>query len=179
MTKYCFLFILVVLGNHSIAQNCDCASTFLFLKNQMENNYSGYNDKVQPAKKKAFDSFTDKFIRKAQKTNKLHYCLGIQKEWLSFFKDGHVQLNENNVPGIKDSISLKKLIEETEVIKLDPEKINSVHKSGGIEGIYYSTDSTYKIVIVKNKSIYRDYAGIIIHSKTPLWKPGQVKLELK
>lgn len=179
MAKYSLLFILVVLGNHSIAQNCDCASAFLFLKNQMENNYSGYNDKVQPAKKKAFDSFTGKFIRKAKKTNKLHYCLGIQKEWLSFFKDGHIQINENNVPGIKDSISLKKLIEETEVIKLDPEKINSVHKSGGIEGIYYSTDSTYKIVIVKNKSIYRDYAGIIIHSKTPLWKPGQVKLELK
>lgn len=179
MVKYSFLFVLVALGGPSIAQNCDCADAFLFLKNQMENNYSGYKDKVPPAEKKALDSFTGKLIRKAKKTTKLHYCLGIQKEWLSFFKDGHIQINENNVPAIKDSTALKKLAEETEVIKLDPEKINRVYKPGGIEGIYYSVDSTYKILIVKNKSVYRDYAGIIMQSKTPLWKPGQVKLELK
>jgi hypothetical protein len=179
MAKYSFLFVLLASGHWPTAQNCDCASAFLFLKNQIENNYSGYKDKVQPANKKAFDSFTGKLISKAKKTNKLHYCLGIQREWLSFFKDGHIQLNENNVPAIKDSIGLKKLIEETEVIKLDPKKNSRVHKSGGVEGVYYSVDSTYKIVIVKNKSMYRDYAGIIIHSKTSSWKPGQVKLELK
>jgi C-terminal processing protease CtpA/Prc len=52
-------------------------------------------------------------------------------------------------------------------------------KTEGIEGIYTNTDSTYTIAIVQRKNNYRDYAGVIVWSATDMWKPGQVKLELR
>ncbi len=179
MIRYCLMLILLALAQKSFAQTCDCAREFLFLKNQMENNYSGYKDKVQPDNKKEFDALTNKLLKKAQKTNKLHYCQGLLKEWLSFFQDGHIRLTESNAPATKDSMALERLIKETETIQLDEKQLQRLNQSTGIEGIYYTADSAYKIAIIKNKSIYRDFAGVILHSKTPLWKPGQVKLELK
>ena len=48
-----------------------------------------------------------------------------------------------------------------------------------MRGIYETADSSYKVAVVKSKTKFRDFVGVIIDSKTKLWKKGQVKFELK
>jgi hypothetical protein len=48
-----------------------------------------------------------------------------------------------------------------------------------IEGIYQTPDGTYTMAVIKNATAIRDYAGVILASRTKLWAKGQVKLELK
>ena len=40
-------------------------------------------------------------------------------------------------------------------------------------------DAAYTVKITQNENDFRDYVGVILDSKTPLWKKGQVKFELK
>ncbi|WP_175404057.1 S41 family peptidase [Mucilaginibacter sp. PPCGB 2223] len=78
-----------------------------------------------------------------------------------------------------DTVAINKLIRETEVISITPQNLTRLKISKNAEGVYYSSDSTYKIAIIKNKTSFRDYAGVILTSKSSFWKPGQVKMELK
>ena len=48
-----------------------------------------------------------------------------------------------------------------------------------IRGIYETADSSYKVAVVKSKTQFRDFIGVIVDSKSKLWKKGQVKFELK
>jgi hypothetical protein len=184
LTKYSmlrlFIFILLIgLYRPLAAQNCSCEKEFLFLKRHIENNYAGFNDKTGGIRKKAYLLFTEEIAKKIKKTVKPNYCTGLQKEWLSFFKDGHIQIGESHVPAITDTVLLNKLAVETEKITITKNEMRRLSNSKKLEGIYYSADSFYKIALRKEKNIYRDYAGIILTSKSALWKPGQVKLELK
>lgn len=179
MRTLLFLFILITTVKLSFAQSCNCENDFSFLRRQIENNYAGFSDKTSGAKRKIYESFTAPFTKRAKAITKLNYCLGMQKEWLNFFKDGHIQIGENNLPAITDTAVLNKLIIETEKISITTDELHRLSNSKELEGIYYSTDSSYKIALIKNRNIYRDYAGVILTSKSALWKPGQVKLELK
>ena len=149
------------------------------MKNQIENNYSGFKDKVTPSTKRVYDSLTNHFIHLSKLTTKRNYCLGLQKQWITFFKDGHLQIGENKSETKVDSLQIKKMIQETETIKISSKKLGKLKASKGIEGIYYTVDSTYTIAVIKNKTSFRDYVGVIVNSKTKLWTPNQVKLELK
>lgn len=165
------------IANVSFTQNCDCENKFLFLKNQIEKNYAGFNDKVPANRKAQYNAFSENILKKVQKTANSIHCLNLMNEWLLFFKDGHIQIS--NQPNVLDTVALNELIQTREIIRISQSQLTKLKNSNSIEGIYYYVDSTYKIALVKNKSASRDYAGIIISSKTPLWKPGQVKLELK
>lgn len=159
------------------AQTCDCEKEFLFLKEQLENNYAGFRDKVKGNNKKKYEQLTSSLLQKARGVTAAHYCDGLQKEWISFFRDGHIQTGGETVKAVTDSSIIQQLFSQTERL---PYKVNELHgKPGSIEGIYYTADSTYKIAVIKNKTAFRDYAGIILSSKTNAWVPGQVKLELK
>lgn len=160
-------------------QDCDCEAASLFLKQQVENNYSGFKDKTQGENKRLYDDLTAQLLAKAKTTTKLHYCIGLQKEWLSFFRDGHIRVDENQVPVVNDSVQLLKMIQETEHITLKKQTLKKLKSQKGIEGIYSTVDSTYTIALIKQQSEYRDYVGIIVQSKSPTWKEGEVKLELK
>lgn len=48
-----------------------------------------------------------------------------------------------------------------------------------IEGIYHTKDTSYRVALVKTGTGVMDYKGVVLSSKNPRWKPGDVKLELK
>ena len=162
------------------SQQCNCEEKFLFIKHEIETNYAGYTDKVNAKTKAAYEKLTAETLKKVSRTKKEAYCLAALKDWLDFFKDGHVQLFDPRQPNMNDTVAINDRIKKTEIIDLSPERLKQLENSiDHEEGIYYSVDSSYKIAIVKSKNEFRDYAGVMVDSKYDVWRPGRVKLELK
>ena len=164
------LFLIILIGLPAIAccQQCSCEKKFAFIKRQIETNYAGFSDKVNPSTQKDYDKITREYSIKAKHIKNDALCIYTLQNWVNFFKDGHIHLN-----GIDAN-------KKKEIIKLTSVQIKQLEQSSKkVEGIYYSFDSSFKIAVLKNKTDFRDYAGVIISSEYQEWKEGQVKLELK
>lgn len=159
-------------------QNCDCKTQFDFVKHQVETNYPGFRDKVNPQTASAYTTITSKTLEKVNKAVKPQYCHQTIKEWLYFFNDGHLQFNKVDTRSPKDTSGQAERIRNTEFIEIPQRQIEVLKKSKGIEGIYRHSDSMYTIAVISSPTAFRDYAAVIIESGTPLWTKGQVKMEL-
>lgn len=176
------LFLFVGFSAAVSAQPCNCRDEFLSLQGYMEKNYAGFRDKVSDSTRAAYDSVTAATLHRATGAGKPLFCLALMREWLQFFRDGHNAITTNGKFGPPSPGG--------EMIRLTPSKLaalggtspgrGATHERGAaaIEGIYYYSDSTYKIAIVRSKTRDRDFAGVMLASRTPNWEPGQVKLEL-
>ena len=169
------ILLFISINTFVFGQNCDCGNEFSYIKNYMENNYVGFKDKVNAKNKTAYAAFVETLKTKL-KDAASNQCLTVISEYLDYFKDGHVYIETQ--PNL-DSAALKNFAKQTEQIQLDKEQIRVLKKATGIEGVYFSEDTIYKVALLKNKTKYRDYAGIILEAKYPSWKANQVKFELK
>ncbi|MCG2617961.1 S41 family peptidase [Terrimonas sp. NA20] len=156
---------------------CTAAKSFDSLHLFLKENYAGYSDKVNASNKKEFALFTEKHIRAIQKTKKKAYSYQVIKDWLKFFKDEHLSMS------VQFDTANGKLARDIAAVEQFPmEGISTPFlektTSASIEGIYYTSDSSYKVAVVKNDNGFRKYAGIILSAKAPEWKPGNVKFEL-
>jgi hypothetical protein len=61
---------------------------------------------------------------------------------------------------------------------MSPNQVEKLKTSSGVEGIWWTPDSTYQIALIENRQGFRHYAGIILHSNNPNWSPGHVKIDL-
>jgi len=182
MYKPLFILFVLLQSAASFAQ-CDCEKQFLFIKHEIETNYAGYKDKTNGSIRKEYDALTSKHLAMAKHTQKDAYCLALMKDWLRFFKDGHVQLYVSDPADVKhdDTAGIYARAHTAEIINIPAQKLEQLrHMDSTEEGIYVSlTDSTYTVAIVKSKNEFRDFAGVVLTSKTPFWTRGQVKLEIK
>lgn len=172
---------LAILLFHAVAalaqQSCDFKKNFDSVRIFLKENYAGYNDKVTPANQKEFDRYTAKQLRLLKKVKTEAQYFRVITSWLEFFKDGHagITVSSDTANG-----KLARLIAQTENIQVNRGLLNKQEKMSRtpIEGIYHTADTTYEVAVVKNDNGFRRYAGIILTSKAPEWKPGDVKFEL-
>jgi hypothetical protein len=160
-------------------QECSCEDQFLFVKNYIEQNYAGFTDKVNDDTLPVYTEMTGRLLQRSRTITKESYCWVVINEWLGFFEDGHIQVRSNFVSAGVDSVRLSEMIAGTEIIDLPVSTLGQLRDSDTVEGIYFNRDSTYKVAVVSNENEFRDYAGIIVSSKSELWSEGQVKFELK
>jgi len=190
MIKAVFLFsVLLGFAWELCAQDCQCSDEFQFLIRYMERNYAGYRDKAMGEKRFSYDSVTADVVTRAATVGRPVFCVALMKEWLEFFRDGHNYITaaagSADRPAAADGGQAAAsvpapLADAGEVIRLAPQLLSFLKtRRTGVEGIYHTSDSTYTIAIVQNKTADRDYAGVIVTSKAPTWKKGQVKLELR
>lgn len=145
----------------------------------MESNYSGYADKVTNNTRKAYTKHNRKFARAARSIRKEVHCILMIGEWLKFFRDHHLAMyfdSDATLPKTEVSAT------QTEKIKVNAAKVKQAKlniQPLQLEGIYQTRDSSYRIAIIKDKQVYRDYIGVILSSNGPEWKAGDVKLEMK
>jgi hypothetical protein len=161
------------------AQPCNCNNQFDFLKNYVETNYAGFSDKLQLFTVAAYNKHTGAIKAKLPRAKKEAHCLYLLSKWLEFFKDGHIQLGYHGNVNTDDTATVKQLLAKAERILLKPAQLKSLSKKNNIEGIYWFRDSSYKIAVVHAPTSFRDYAAVVLQSKTNLWQPGMVKFELK
>lgn len=170
------LFILFSCAD-AYAQTCNCNQELTDVKNKIEKNYAGYQDKVNNKTRKAYDQHNKLALQQSKSITNPAYCLYLINDWLRFFKDGHIQIGRNRISKEKEKVDLQKRISNIESLKL-PE-LTEIRGANGIVGIYGDKDSIFRIALIKSKNTFREYAGVVISSKSDKWLPGQVMLELK
>lgn len=180
---------LVLWSVASTAQPCTCLDDYYFIKNHIEKNHGGFNKKIKSVDEPAYKKFTQELEEQIKKDGSEKYCLVWLKKYIHYLQDHHSNISAgmNKITDESDPAALQVFYQSpaylsTEVIPLDSATIArkwSSERMYNPEGIYYTPDSTYIVALVKSKTPARDYAGVILRSKTKLWKPGQVKFELK
>jgi len=113
----------------SFAQDCSCRTKFSFLKNYIEKNYSGFQDKLRKDNSVRYDVFSQNILKTIKKTTNSIRCTELMNEWLAFFRDGHIQIwdkakskdtnagageNKRNDPAVQS----KKISDKTFYIKI-------------------------------------------------------------
>ncbi|MBO9202974.1 MULTISPECIES: S41 family peptidase [Niastella] len=167
--KY-FTIILVFInclfcGVSGICQPVNGVSVLDSVKTYMEKNYVGFTDKVSIRSLKSYWEYNRQAYAYAKLARSKADCYFVIDYWLDFFKDNHIYLR---IPP-PDTV---------ETIKLDKKYLRQVADKNVVEGIYYNIDSVYKVAVIKSKKGVRSYVGVILESRAPNWKPGQVKFEL-
>lgn len=173
----------------SRSQGCNCLDDFYFIKAHIEKNHGGFNKKIKSPDEPAYKAFTLALEKEIKKDKDGRYCIGYLKKYILYLQDHHsnitagagVNVNEADPAAVKAFLA-SPAYTQTEKIAIDTaglEKRWSETPPAGPEGIYFTAGNSYVVAIVKNKTSRRDYAGVILRSKSVLWSPGQVKFELK
>lgn len=165
---------------------CNCKNDFDFIVRYLENDYAGFTDNVTATNRAAYEHLKDSVALKVLKPLSKAYCNQVLNEYIDFFRDNHLRVrskigkaidekSEAEVSRFKNSAAFI----GRERIEFDSTALRKYlsASSDPIEGIY--ENEVYEIAIVKNKTHFRDYCGIITKSATPLWEAGQLKLEFK
>jgi hypothetical protein len=171
----CF-FINIYTSN---GQSCNCPVEISHAKSYIELNYAGFKDKVTDRNMSVYQKHTREIMERAKYVVKPAYCIYLVNEWLEFFRDEHLETGANRSFPAKGSADLQEILKGTETIQLSAAKTDLLKKATTIEGIYWSPDSADRIAVIKSNNGFREYAGIILQSRTANWKPGMVKIELK
>lgn len=181
----CLLFLFITASS----QNCNCLDDYHFIKAHIEKNHGGFNKKIKSPDEPAYKAFTLSLEEEIKKDRDSKYCIAYLKKYILYLQDHHSNITAGGGAQVneKDSAAVitfynSPAYRNTEVIPIDRATLDRKWSSERInnpEGIYYTPDSTYVVALIKNKTPSRDYAAVILHSKTVLWSPGQVKFELK
>lgn len=170
-------FLLLLFTGITLAgktQECDCNKALDSLKNFIEKNYAGINDKLTPSAQKAYMDHNARAKRLAKAAKTEIGCLYTLNAWAKFFRDHHIQVAFSFTPQ-----KLLQLVAATETIKINPAKLKALENTtSSVEGIYYNTDTVYTVALVKSETGLRHYAAVILASKAAEWKKGDVKFEM-
>lgn len=165
------------MSSKASSKTCNCERVFLTVKNHIEANYAGFNDKVNNSTRKNYKEFSEKILAMSRnQVEKSSYCVYLLNEWISFFKDRHIQIR-SSTDASQYQISKSKIDEE--IVPLSKKQLEQLKSSKGIEGLYKSKDGSFEIAIIENVNSFRKYIGVILSSTSRFWVKGQVILELK
>lgn len=186
--KRIILYLLAAVGSiTAYSQSCSCMVEFHFVKSHMEQNHGGFNRKIKSPDEPHYKAFTQELEKEITADPSGRYCIAYLKRYILYLQDHHSNITSQSVNVREDSAAAVETFLrsdaflKTEIILGDSlELVRAAQSSGDpLEGIYSTPDNTYVIAVVKNKNRHRDYAGVILSSRTKLWVKGQVKLEIK
>ena len=181
-------FLLLLSVQTSTAQpvvqpDCGCAQDFDFVVRYLERNLPAYLQDVTAATRPAYEQLKRRLRHVAAQTPAPARCLPVLVAYVEFFRDQHTSIDLGaGGPSVndKDSVAVRQFrasapFQHTETVRLRPASFPSL---AAIEGRYQTADSAYQVQIQPARTGVRDYVGVIVRSRTPLWTVGQVKLEL-
>ena len=174
-----YLGLFFVCSFSAFSQNCNCQAELSYVKSKIEKNYAGFVDKVNSHTKASYDKQTALALERAKTITKPAYCVALMNEWLKFFKDGHIQIGRDRISADIEKNYLQKRKSNLERLEISPAVLNALMKSKGVTGIYENEDASVTIALIASKNSYREYAGVVVKSKSNSWIAGQVALELK
>lgn len=174
------IILLLLLPTIITAQECDCSSSFQWLKKTFEANDAGFKIALQTKGKDAYNAHNKYIETKIKNAKSKDACLKIFNEWVTFFRAGHVYVRAINEP--KSNIKkpsdedIINQFKEWERYDFDLDAFKAylkLKKTQDYEGIWSS--SPYKIGIKKVNDVY---LGFIIDADGVYWRKGQIKLKI-
>jgi hypothetical protein len=182
-----FIIITMVSVTPTMAQDCDCLSEFRFVKAFMEKNHGGFFVNIKTPNEPSYKAFTDKLESEIRNEPSRSRCMVYLKRFIYYLKDHHSkielnsrQVNENNTAQM-DSFLHSPIFLNREHMPIDSAAITRqlAHTADALEGVYSTPDSAYVVALVRNQNTRRDYAAVVLSTKTRTWRQGQIKFELK
>ncbi len=159
---------------------CEFDDSFSWVQEILRDNYSGYKDKVNSSNQAEFDQFTKDYERKIANAKSDTSAYRLIKEWMGWFRDGHVQFGYNAPQGSPEEI--RAAFADWERIAHTEESFRSWlmdNPGDQLQGIWSTNNDSYKVGIIKSPTPTRDYAAFILQADSVYWMPSQVKFELK
>lgn len=97
------VFVLAIRALHvQPSSAASCRSDLDFVIAKTEANYAGFRDKVRDDNRQAYVAATSTARARADSTHDDSACLGVLKDWLHFFHDGHIDVrmpHDRSAPG--------------------------------------------------------------------------------
>lgn len=162
-----------------VGQNCTCLEQFDFFEEKIRLNYSGFRDKVTEQTRTDFEAHNAQYRQMAAATTTDTACYKLLSNWKSWFKDGHVQI-QNALLWAKPA-EIRAAFLHWEKINLDETGAKNYLLQAGrqpIEGIWRSTEGAYTVALTQQPATQRQWAASILQADGVYWMPGQVKFEL-
>lgn len=167
------------------AQNgCNCQKELDFVVGYYERNLPGFKDNVTNENRSFYNQFKKDLQEAALASKNELACFKVLTQFVEFFKDNHSSIrmkmpviDESNTVSVEDFKS-SNIFLSREIINLNDTDIKQ-YPLKDVRGIYKTKDSAYTVMVIESKTALRDYVGIIVDSNSKIWKPGQVKFELK
>lgn len=78
------------------AQDCGCTVDFEKIKQFVEQDYSGFRDKINSGTRTRYEKTTSTILKKTRHASSDKACNALLRSWLSFFDDGHLYLIVND-----------------------------------------------------------------------------------
>ena len=159
-------------------QDCDCESSFNWMKKTFEENDAGFQYIIDIKGKQAYAAHNEVYIDKIKETSNLSECASIMNEWFKFFRKGHVSVQYLGNPESSSNESAgddKSKAKERYAVK-DIEQFKKYldqKQESNIEGIWQT--SSYTIGIKRESN---SFIGFIIDSEADEWKKDEVKLKI-
>ncbi|HMX40475.1 MAG TPA: S41 family peptidase, partial [Saprospiraceae bacterium] len=184
-----FLVLLLLLPGAQAplsAQRCDCLQQFEWMRAKVAANYAGYGDKVTDLTRPGLDSLSARLSSQAAQAPDTT-CLRLLRDWLHFFRDGHLQIGQSagGGPAISaDSIRARYAQERS--IPMTQQRAKQLldirgEKATPIEGIWVNAEGNYRVALLASPigaSTAAGYTGIVLRADSLWWMPGQIKFSL-
>ncbi|MCW3464776.1 S41 family peptidase [Chitinophaga nivalis] len=168
MKKLYVLLLALIVTNGVFAQDCNCETSFLWMKQTFEDNDAGFAYILSKKGKEAYAMHNSAYLEKVKQITSDKECAVALGHWMRFFRQGHIGVSYK-----AKEIAVGTVPKKTETIAVNTpefEKYLTAKKDPGYEGIWLS--EPYKIGI---KKIGGSYVGFIIETTAAHWKTGEVK----
>ncbi|MGB1032008.1 MAG: S41 family peptidase [Flavobacteriales bacterium] len=185
MKAHFIVLILFMTSQLANSQDCKCQKDFEFVVDYYEENLPGFKDNVSEDNLEEYEDFKNTLYNLSKDhCSDEDLCFKTLLVYVEFFKDNHSSIYTNNSVVVDESRKkeVKRFLNSEFFLHretIENINLNTTNPIEELENSYQTKDAAYTVTIVKNKNNFRDYVGVIIDSKTPLWKQGQVKFELK
>lgn len=159
---------------------CGCRALLDNLISKVEANYVGYHLAVRGRRDAEYGRHVESLTRRAQGTPPEN-CIFVLRDFVGFFRDGHLFINESPKLGEAEVARLTRAAEQTGLGEGDIRRYleANAERLDPIEGIWYAKDG-YRVGIVRDqKASRRDFVAVMLSSGVERWSPGQVKAEFR
>ena len=158
---------------------CTCRQNFDQVGRLLEANYAGYRDKVTPATRPRLDSLTAA-LRPRADTARAGTCWRVLQQWLAFFHDGHLSLQDDHAPRV-NADSIRALFAHAPRLPWTRASFRAylddpARPKQPLEGTWRDADNGYEVGLVATGA--GQYSGVVLRADSVWWLPGQVKFTL-
>ena len=163
--NYTFLISALLLSNIALSQQtCNCSEEFKWLKQTIETNDAGYQMTIQEKGLDHYQYHNQQIATQAQSIKTLDACTTVLKNWLAFFRKGHLYLNTQST----DSNHLKMPLLSVTDLKESVDNNQNLF----IDGIWEHGELT---IAIKEDAANKSISGVVLDSKNSYWKKGDLK----
>lgn len=180
-----FILLLFFFKLVSQSQECNCESTFHWMKKIFEENDAGFQYSLEQKEYENYELFNSQILGQIKQTKDVDSCQLLLNNWLHFFRTSHLgiyKIPNQKTETFKETYSGQEADDIIEKFK-DWEKVDvdlddftnylNSKDSLGLEGIWDT--EPYKLGIIKQNNTY---LGFIIEADNVYWRKNQVKLKI-